>query len=225
VSRASSDRQTQTINKEKVIMSNETNTTIQPSADPTPAPPATVQETLVAQLRAMRALIPDYTQLPVPEKKSLIVVAKGTDPEFIQSAINSVGASTNVQQAIGQTPEQLRQDTADAQSWTVVEDEARALLNGIAAGNLMRHYRIGKTALAVYSIASRLAQQQPEHSDLLPHVATMKRLNRFGVKKRLTKPATPSAPAPATPTAPPTTVHPVTAPATATAQPEPPKAS
>jgi hypothetical protein len=67
----------------------------------------------------------------------------------------------------------------DAQIWTVVEDEARALLNGIVAGNLVRHYRIGKTALAVYSIATRLAQQQPEHANLLPHVDTMKRLNRF----------------------------------------------
>jgi hypothetical protein len=209
-------------------MSNQTNTTILPSADPAPAAPATVQETLVAQLRAMRALIPDYTQLPTPEKKSLIVVAKGTDPDFVQASINSVGASTNVQQAIGQTPEQLRQDTADAQSWTVVEDEARALLNGITAGNLMRHYRIGKTALTTYAIATRLSQQE-EHSDLLPHVATMKRLNRFG-KKRVTKPATPPAPAPSTPavhsssTVPAAaTDHPVTAPATA--QPEPPKAS
>lgn len=173
-------------------MSNETNSsTIQPSADPTPAPPASVQDTLVAQLRAMRALIPEYTQLPVPEKKSLTVVAKGTDPEFVQSAINSLGASSNVQQAIGSTPDELRQDTMDAQSWTAVEDEARALLSGITAGNLVRRFRIGKTALAVYSIATRLVQQQPEHADLLPHVDTMKRLNRFG-KKRGTKPATPA---------------------------------
>ncbi len=97
-------------------------------------------------------------------------------------SIRSVGASSKVRQAIGRTPEELRQDRLDAQSWTAVEDEARALLNGIVAGNLVRHYRIGKTALAVYSIATRLVQRQPEHSDLLPHVDTMKRLNRFGVK-------------------------------------------
>jgi hypothetical protein len=170
-------------------MSNETSNTITPSADPTPAPPASVPDTLVAQLRAMRALVPEYTQLPVPEKKALVTVAKSTDPDFVQSAINSINASSNVQQAVGTTSDALRQDTIDAQSWTIVEQEALAFLNGIAAANLVRRYRIGKTALAAYSIATRLVQQQPQHSDLLPHVETMKRLNRFGKKRP--KPATP----------------------------------
>ncbi len=165
------------------------------------ATPVSVPDTLVAQLRAMRALVPEYTQLPAPQKKALIVVAKGTDPDFVQSAINSMGASNNVEQAIGTTPDALRQDTIDAQSWTVVEEEARAFLNGITAANLVRRYRIGKTALAAYSIATRLVQQQPQHSDLLPHVETMKRLNRFGKKRA--KPATPAATAssPPAPTA------------------------
>ncbi len=186
-------------------MSNETSNTITPSADPTPAPQASVPDTLVAQLRAMRALVPEYTQLPAPQKKSLVVVAKGTDPDFVQSAINSIGASSNVQQAVGTTSDALRQDTIDAQSWTVVEEEARAFLNGIAAANLVRRYRIGKTALAAYSIATRLVQQQPQHSDLLPHVDTMKRLNRFGKKRP--KPATP-APAASSPPAPAPTAAP-----------------
>ena len=184
-------------------MSNENSTTVTPSADPTPAPPASVTDTLVAQLRAMRELIPEYTQLPVPQKKALITVAKSTDPDFVQLATNGIGASNNVQQAVGITSDELRQDTIDAQSWTVVEEEARAFLNGIVAANLVRRYRIGKTALAVYSIATRLARQQPEHADLLPHVRTMKQLNRFG-KKRV-KPAKPVN-APSTPPAPTTTV-------------------
>ncbi len=65
----------------------------------------------------------------------------------------------------------------------VTEQEALAFLNGIAAANLVRRYRIGKTALAAYSIATRLVQQQPQHADLVPHVETMKRLNRFGKKR------------------------------------------
>jgi hypothetical protein len=180
-------------------MSNEsTTTTVTPSVDPTPATPVPVPDTLVAQLRAMRALIPDYTQLSVKDKRALIPVAKATDPDFVQAAINGVGASSNVQQALGQTPEELRADTADAQNWTVVEDEARALLNGIATANLVRRYRIGRSALAAYSIATRLVQQQPEHADLLPHVETMKRLNRFGKKRAKPVSSTP-APAPSTP--------------------------
>src|SRR5258708_17717502 len=118
-------------------MSNEPSPTITPSAYPTAAPPASVPDTLVAQLRGMRALVPEYTQLPAPEKKSLIVVAKGTDPDFVQSAINSINASSNVQQAVGTTSDALRQDTIDAQSWTIVEQEALAFLNAIAAANLV----------------------------------------------------------------------------------------
>ena len=162
-----------------------------------PGDPAVTPETLVAQLRAMRGMIPDYTQLPQKDRKSLQVIAAGTNPDFVQASINGVGASDNVQQAIGQTPEELRQDTSDAQSWTAVEDEARALLTGIVAANLVRRHRIGQTALTVYAIATRLSRQK-QHADLLPHVATMKRLNRFGVKKRAAKPAGPvPTPAPA----------------------------
>src|SRR5258708_14408998 len=164
-------------------MSTKTSNPMPPWADPTPAPPASVPDTLVAQLRAMRALVPEYAQLPVPEKKALVTVAKATDPDFVQSAINSINASSNVQQAVGTTSDALRQDTIDAQSWTIVEQEALAFLNGIAAANLVRRYRIGKTALAAYSIATPLVQQQPQHADLVPPVEAMKRLHRVGEKR------------------------------------------
>lgn len=104
----------------------------------------------------------------------------------------------------------------DANGWTALEDEARAFLNGIVAGNLVRKYRIGKKALAAYSIAKRLVQD-PAHADLLPHVETMKRLNRFGKKRAKT--ADP-APDPAPVTTEPVTSQPATAP-----QPEPQKTS
>jgi len=165
--------------------------TIENKATAGPADPAPNTATLVAQLRAIRAVIPDYTQLALSAERSLRPVAAGTDPDFVQASINSVGANDNVQQAIGRTPEDLRQETADAQSWTSVEDEAAALLKGIATANLVRRHRIGTTALAVYAISRRLAKQ-PEHANLLPHVATMKRLNRFGVRKRAKTPANPA---------------------------------
>lgn len=178
-----------------------TATATDPAIDPTTGP-----QDLVLQLRAMQARIPEYTQLPIPDARAIRVVAKATNPEFVQATINSVDASLNVQQALGRTPDDLRQETADAAKWTAVEDEARALLNGIVAANLVRKHRIGEAALTVYSIATRLVRQK-QHANLLPHVETMKRLNRFGVKKR-TKPAQP-APAPTTPPAPtPTTPHP-----------------
>ncbi len=155
---------------------------------------------LIAQIRAMRAQIPEYTQLPITDRKSMGVVA-GTNPDFVRASINSVSESSNVQQCLGRTPEELRQETAEAKSWSDFEDEVRALLDGVAASNLVRRHRIGETALAAYSITRRLARQK-QHANLLPHVETMRRLNKFGVKRP--KPAGPATePAPTTAPAPP----------------------
>jgi hypothetical protein len=155
----------------------ETQTPAAAAATTTTVDPAT----LIAQIRAMRELIPDYTQLPVSARRSLAAMA-ATDPDFVRASINSIAESPNVQQALGRNPEDLRAESADTQRWTDLEDEARALLNGIAAGNLVRRNRLGEAALAAYSIARRLSRQK-QHANLLPHVETMKRLNRFGVKK------------------------------------------
>jgi len=91
----------------------EVNTTpnAQPAADPTPAPTNASPEAIVAQLRAIRATIPDYQQLPLQDRQALQIVAKGNNTDFVQASINGVGASPVIQQALGQTPEELRQDT------------------------------------------------------------------------------------------------------------------
>ena len=156
---------------------------------PTAADPAT----LIAQIRAMRELIPDYAQLPTSARKSLAAVA-ATDPDFVRASINSVAESPIVEQAIGRTPEDLRQEAVETQGWTDLEDEVRGLLGGIATGNLVRRNRLGEAALAAYSISRRLVRQK-KHANLLPHVETMRRLNRFGVKKAKPADTTP-APAP-----------------------------
>jgi hypothetical protein len=155
---------------------------------PTPSPDPLA---LIAQVRALRALIPDYTQLPVPQRRAMQIVA-ATNPDFVRASINSIAESTNVEQALGRTPDDLRQEATAAQRWTDLEDEVRALLGGISTGNLVRRNRLGETALAVYSIARRLARQR-QHENLLPHVETMRRLNRFGVKKTKAAPAGPPA--------------------------------
>ena len=197
----------------------EVNTTpnVLPSADPTPAQTPVTPDAIVAQLRAMRAMIPDYQQLPVHDRRTLQIVAKGNNTDFVQASINGAGASPVIQQALGQTPEELRQDTADAQSWSAVEDELRAMLNGVVASNLVRFHRIGSSALATYGLAKRLVRQKA-HADLLPHVDVMKKLNKFGSgKKSKTAVATP---APAHPAPPVSTTTPVsTAPPVSTTQP------
>jgi hypothetical protein len=138
-------------------------------------------EAIVEQLRALRQQIPEYMQLSTAEARSLRVTA-GANPRFVHASINAIGASPVVESAVGTTPEALRLEVDDVLRWTAVEDELRAMLKGVIAANLNRRYRLGTAALQAYGIG-RMLVRKIEHADLLPHVAEMKRLNRFGRSK------------------------------------------
>jgi hypothetical protein len=133
---------------------------------------------LVEQLRALRQQIPEYTQLTLAEAQTLKGSATA-DPGFVNAAISTIGASPVVLSAVGITPEAMQQAATEVQQWTVVEDELRAMLKGVAAANLTRRHRVGRAALQAYGV-TRMLVRNPDHADLLPHFAEMKRLNRFG---------------------------------------------
>lgn len=136
--------------------------------------------TIVQQLRDIRAHIPEYVQLSAADAQALRRAAN-VDPEFVQASINAVTESDRVAGVLGRSASDLRQETVDADRWRAVEDEIRAMLNGVAAANLVRRHRIGLTALQTYNICLQLVRQK-EHAALLPHVQGMKRLNKFGKK-------------------------------------------
>jgi hypothetical protein len=161
------------------------------SGIPNPVTP----ETVVEQLRALRAQIPDYGQLPVPISRKMSTIAH-LDADFVKASINAVGASDSVRGAIGRNDAELRQDADEVVRWSAVEDELRALLKGVSAANLVRRHRLGLTALQAYAISRQLARK-PENSDLLPHLHEMKRLNRFGRKSAKAPQAPQPAPQPA----------------------------
>jgi hypothetical protein len=56
--------------------------------------------------------------------------------------------------------------------------------------------RIGTAALLTYSLSKSLVRS-PEHSALLPHLALMRKANRFGRAHKLAQPPQAPAPAPA----------------------------
>jgi hypothetical protein len=157
--------------------------------------PAVTPESIVVQLRAVRQQIPEYGQLPASDLRSLSSVAH-VHPDFTQAAIGAMGASATVLSAVGTNPEDVQREVDTAGRWAVVEDELRAMLKGVAAANVSRRSRIGKTALLTYAVSQKLVRSA-EHADLLPHVDVMNRMNRFG--KRKAKKAAPGTPAPGTP--------------------------
>jgi len=154
-------------------------------------PPAT-PEAIVEALRVLRAQIPDYVQLAPAGAKSIQSVAN-VRPDFAQAAINAVGASPLVQAIAGRTPEALQQEVEAAARWSKVEDELLAMLKGVSAANLMRRNRLGETALTVYAVSKKLVRA-PEHAALLPHLALMRKANRFGRSRQASAP--PPAPTP-----------------------------
>lgn len=144
----------------------------------TDEPAAVGPEALIEQLRNMRQFIPDYTQLRVPDAR-LIRASAFVDPRFVEAAIGAISACHCLRGALDQTPDDLNREVADAARWAALEEELRAMLQGVAAANLMRKHRVGMATLQTYSISRQLVRQEG-HNDLLPHVAAMKRLNRFG---------------------------------------------
>ena len=145
-------------------------------------PPDLTPEELVETLRTLRDRIPEYLQLPIPDAKSARALAS-LDPQFRQAAFNAVGASELVAKAVGLTADELRRINEDADRWSAAADELRALLHGVVAAILTRRHRVGLASLQTYNITRQLVRHE-DHSDLLPHLYEMKRLNRFGRRRR-----------------------------------------
>jgi hypothetical protein len=138
-------------------------------------------EELVELFRTCRGFIKGFGPLTAAERLRLRTISR-TDAAFVQAAINTTGSSPNVESMIGRSTADLRAEVDEAARWTAVEDEARVTLEGIAAANLVRRHRIGLTALQTYNATRQLVRSK-EHANLLPNVAEMKRLNRFGRKR------------------------------------------
>ena len=150
--------------------------------------PAVTPESVVEQLRTLRSQIPNYGQLPVPTARSLRAVSS-IDPEFAQAAIHSVGASPTVESTVGQTAEELQAADEAAARWSMVRDELKATLDGVTSAVLIMKHSLGQSLLLTYAVSKKLVKM-PQHADLLPHVALMRKANRRG-HSRKTQPPVP----------------------------------
>ena len=153
--------------------------------------PAVTPESVVDQLRALRSQIPNYVQLPVPTAQSLRSVSN-LSPEFGQAAIQAVSASPTVQATVGQTAEELQTATEAAARWSMVRDELKVTLDGVTSAVLTMKHTLGQSLLLTYTVSKKLVKV-PQHADLLPHVALLRKANRFGRSHK----AQPPVPAPA----------------------------
>jgi len=129
--------------------------------------------------------------LPVPTARSLRSVSS-LNSDFGQAAINTVGASPTVQLTVGQTAEEMQAATEAAARWSMVRDELKATFDGVASAVLTMKHTLGQSLLLTYTVSKKLVKA-PQHADLLPHVALMRKANRLGRGRK----AQPPVPAPA----------------------------
>jgi hypothetical protein len=134
-------------------------------------------------VRILRERIPEFVQLPNDRVTRNMRRQSRLNPEFAQEAFGAVGASETVQSAIGNTPEDLLRAEDESRRWGIVEAELSGLLRGVAAGNVVRRQRIAEVALQAYNVSTQLVKRET-HSGLLPHVERMKRLPKYGTRRR-----------------------------------------
>jgi hypothetical protein len=139
-------------------------------------------ETVVSQLRTMRARIAKVTPLGAAERKVLRDSARMTDP-VLQASINVIGTSDKVSQALEVPADGVRSLHDEANRWTAVEDELRTMLHGVAGANLVRRRQIALIAAQAYKIATELARD-PANAVLLPQIEEIKRLRRIARRKK-----------------------------------------
>jgi hypothetical protein len=156
-------------------------------------PAVMTPEAIVEELRVLRAQIPNYVQLSVPESATLRPLSS-LNQDFTQSAIDAVGASPRLEATVGHNAETLQNAFETAARLAKVEAELRAMLEGVSSAILTLRHGVGRAALLTYEVSKRLVKE-PEHANLLPHLASMRKANRLG-RSRKAQPQ-PQAPAPA----------------------------
>ena len=161
------------------------------AAENPPAAPTLSPEDVVEQLRTLRSHIGEITPLTTAQRKVLRSSAKASN-DVLQASINVINAAGLVEQAVGQPAAEVRDLLEEANRWTAVEDELRALLNGVAGANLIRRQRVAFVSGRAYVVGAALARD-PAHAVLVPHVQEIRRLKRLSHRKKAQTPG----PAPA----------------------------
>lgn len=168
-----------------------------PAADTPQQTPTVTPENIIQQLRAVGAQIPEVSPLTAQQREVLRRRAQTAKKgEIVETSISMIGAADLVSLAVGQSADEVHAMCDESSRWAAVEDELRAMLNGVAGANLIRRQKISVIAERAYGVGSQLARD-PEHAVLVPHVEEIKRLRNL---RRRKKPApTPQSPVPQSP--------------------------
>jgi hypothetical protein len=77
----------------------------------------------------------------------------------------------------------------------MVRDELKATLDGVNSAVFTMKHSLGQSILLTYTVSKKLVKV-PQHADLLPHVALMRKTNRLGRSRKTQTPVPAPPPAP-----------------------------
>jgi hypothetical protein len=176
------------------------NPTTQAADTPQPTPSLT-PEAIAEQLRAISSQIPDASPMTADQRTVLRSQGRtAKNGEILQTTISLVGTTDVISSAVGHDADGVRQLCDDWNRWAVVEDQLRAMLNGVSSANLVRRQQLAAIADTAYGVGQKLSRY-PGHAAVVPHVAEIKRLrNPAGRKKPAT--TTSQSPVPNSPVTP-----------------------
>jgi hypothetical protein len=139
-------------------------------------------EAIIEQLRAVRDEIVSVKQLSPKERKALRGRSEITLP-VLQASINVIGTHDLISQAIDRPVDDVRRLQDEWGRWTAVEEELRALLNGVSGANLVRWQELVFIASQACAVAAQLARS-PANSHLVPHIEEIRRLRKLARARR-----------------------------------------
>jgi len=143
----------------------------------------------VNELRRMRELIPRFTVPASTKETARLIRAASVSPEFVELTAVAVANQTALVRGDAVTPAEARDLISYADAYGPVADELEALAQFIRHSVKAARNRAGSEALTTYALAQRLSKR-PEHADLVPYVADMRRALRRG-RRAAAKPAEP----------------------------------
>lgn len=137
------------------------------------AHPEAAQER-VNELRRMRELIPRFVMLGSAKQVTRLNGVASVPPEFVELTAMAVANHNALVRGDAATPAEVRDLMNYADAYSPLADELEALAQFVRHSVASARDQAGSEALTTYALAQRLAKR-PEHADLVPYVADMRR--------------------------------------------------
>jgi hypothetical protein len=143
-------------------------------------------QAFVDQLRRMRETIPHFAIPTLKNGRPTLNSVASLPPEFIELTAMARTNDVSLVRGGATTPAETRDLMAYGDAYSPVADELEAMAQFIRYSIAAAKAKAGVEALNTYALARRLVRR-PEHANLVPHVADMRRA--LGIRGRRSKAA------------------------------------